>query len=366
MITFFTIWYSNRLVRQLEEEEAERIQIWAEATRLLVSPEYEGDVDFLLNVVQQNNTIPVILTDESGKVSAYRNLNPDKNWDENLFSIEIAKMKDQNPPIVVEYLEGKRLYIYYENSIILNRLQFFPLIQLLAVAVFLILSYVSFSYSRRSEQDRVWVGMSKETAHQLGTPISSLMAWVELLESDSTSLNEEMIRELKNDLSRLEMITERFSKIGSKPALKSENLSECLQDSVQYLSKRCSSRIKMFIRDESSPVIVPLNRPLFAWVLENLTKNAIDAMKGEGEIHFELQDFQDRIFLDISDTGSGIPSGKWETIFQPGFTTKDRGWGLGLALVKRIVVDYHKGKIFVKESQENKGTTFRIVLYKSQ
>lgn len=362
LIAFFTLWYTNELVRKLAREEQQKVKTWANATRLLASPDYDGDVDFLLTVVQQNNTIPVILADEAGYVTAYRNLDSSKKWNELLFHKEIQKMKEENEPMVIEFLEGQKLIIYYENSIILQKLLYFPFIQLAVIAVFLLLSYAAFNYSRRSEQNRVWVGMSKETAHQLGTPISSLMAWIDLMEEAPESLNEEVIRELRQDLGRLNMITERFSKIGSKPVLEPHMLRSSVEETVDYLRKRTSTKVKFEINKGAEGVSVALNRPLFAWVIENLSKNAIDAMKGEGLITYQMFTSGERAILDITDSGLGIPKNKWKTVFKPGYTTKDRGWGLGLALVKRIIVNYHGGKIYIKDSQAGKGTTFRIIL----
>lgn len=362
LIAFFTLWYTNELVRKLAREEQQKVKTWANATRLLASPDYDGDVDFLLTVVQQNNTIPVILADEAGYVTAYRNLDSSKKWNELLFQKEIQKMKEENEPMVIEFLEGQKLIIYYENSIILQKLLYFPFIQLAVIAVFLLLSYAAFNYSRRSEQNRVWVGMSKETAHQLGTPISSLMAWIDLMEEAPESLNEEVIKELRQDLGRLNMITERFSKIGSKPVLEPHMLRSSVEETVDYLRKRTSTKVKFEINKGAEGVSVALNRPLFAWVIENLSKNAIDAMKGEGLITYQMFTSGERAILDITDSGLGIPKNKWKTVFKPGYTTKDRGWGLGLALVKRIIVNYHGGKIYIKDSQAGKGTTFRIIL----
>lgn len=362
LIAFFTLWYTNELVRKLAREEQQKVKTWANATRLLASPDYDGDVDFLLTVVQQNNTIPVILADEAGYVTAYRNLDSSKKWNELLFHKEIQKMKEENEPMVIEFLEGQKLIIYYENSIILQKLLYFPFIQLAVIAVFLLLSYAAFNYSRRSEQNRVWVGMSKETAHQLGTPISSLMAWIDLMEEAPESLNEEVIKELRQDLGRLNMITERFSKIGSKPVLEPHMLRSSVEETVDYLRKRTSTKVKFEINKGAEGVSVALNRPLFAWVIENLSKNAIDAMKGEGLITYQMFTSGERAILDITDSGLGIPKNKWKTVFKPGYTTKDRGWGLGLALVKRIIVNYHGGKIYIKDSQAGKGTTFRIIL----
>jgi two-component system, sporulation sensor kinase D len=270
-------------------------------------------------------------------------------------------MKAENPPITVEFLDGERISIYYEHSILLSKLQLYPLVQLSVIGLFLLLSYVAFSYSRKSEQNQVWVGMSKETAHQLGTPISSLMAWMEILKTEN-QVDDSTMEEIGKDIERLELITDRFSKIGSEPILQEEVLADITRNTVDYLKTRTSDRVEFQLVDHTNGAKAKLNEPLFAWVIENITKNAIDAMSGSGKLLFEISETDNKQILEITDNGKGIPSSNFKTIFKPGFTTKKRGWGLGLSLVKRIVENYHKGEIFVKESIPNVKTTFRIVL----
>ena len=275
---------------------------------------------------------------------------------------KIAEMKKQNEPFEIEFMGGKQL-IYYENSTLLNQLRIYPYFQLAVIALFLAMSYFAFSYSRTSEQNKVWAGMSKETAHQLGTPISSLMAWLDYLKESDAEVPQKVITEMEHDMDRLGLITERFSKIGSEPSLTICSLYEVIEESVRYINSRTSDKVSIFIRDEEKFKVaqVQINKPLFAWVVENLCKNAVDAMEGEGEIVFSFQGIRDtKVLIDISDTGKGVPSNKFKTIFKPGYTTKKRGWGLGLSLVKRIVENYHKGKIYVKSSVLDKGTVFRI------
>ncbi|MFY0643223.1 MAG: HAMP domain-containing histidine kinase [Bacteroidia bacterium] len=364
LIGFFSLWYTNTLVKRLEAQERQKIETWAKATRMLVSPDLQDDPEFLFSLVQQNNTIPVIMTDDDGVITGHRNLDSNLISNEDYFEKKIAHMKEVNEPMTLEWLEGRNLTIYYENSLLLNQLRIYPYFQLAVIALFLAMSYFAFSYSRRSEQNKVWAGMSKETAHQLGTPISSLMAWVDYLEQSEGQLSENVISEIKKDMNRLELITERFSKIGSEPVLEKHNLVQVLQSSVQYIDSRTSDRVKISI-DESSfnkDLEVMVNEPLFAWVIENLCKNAVDAMEGEGKITFRNVVHASKVIIEVIDTGKGLSSTQYKTIFKPGYTTKKRGWGLGLSLVKRIIENYHNGKIYVKHSEIGKGTTFRLEL----
>jgi two-component sensor histidine kinase len=360
-IGFISLWYTNRLVNKLAEEEREKARIWADATERLASTECTEDIDFLLSVVQANTTIPVILTDGNDVVINHRNIDSSDlargNFDE-----LIADMASENEPIVVNYVDDEKIKIYYLHSTILTQLTIYPYFQLGVIGLFLVVSYFAFSYSRRSEQNQVWVGMSKETAHQLGTPISSLLAWVGLIKEAPDTDMSTVLPEMEKDLQRLELITERFSKIGSKPERKLVEIEEVLDSTVTYLKSRSSSRVSFEVKVRKPGIKAEINEPLFAWVIENLTKNAIDAMSGEGAITYVLFDTENAVVLDVQDTGKGVPSGDFKNIFKPGFTTKKRGWGLGLSLVKRIVENYHNGQIFVKESGIGKGTTFRIVL----
>ncbi|MGK0369161.1 MAG: signal transduction histidine kinase [Bacteroidia bacterium] len=362
LIGFFSLWYTNTLVNKLESQEREKIATWANATQLITSPEAEGNLNFLYEIIQANTTIPVILTDSNGVVNQFRNIEAFKMENEAWVADKIAEMKKQNEPFEIEFMGGKQL-IYYENSTLLNQLRIYPYFQLAVIALFLAMSYFAFSYSRTSEQNKVWAGMSKETAHQLGTPISSLMAWLDYLKESDADVPQNIITEMEHDMDRLGLITERFSKIGSEPSLTVYSLYEVIEESVRYINSRTSDKVSIFIHDQEKfkEAQVQINKPLFAWVVENLCKNAVDAMEGEGEIIFSFQGIRDtKVLIDISDTGKGVPSNKFKTIFKPGYTTKKRGWGLGLSLVKRIVENYHKGKIYVKSSELDKGTVFRI------
>ena len=368
LIGFFSLWYTNGLVNKLELRERAKIATWADATRLIASPKFDGDVNFLFKIIEANTTIPVILTDENGIVKGSRNLDSTGYNGNNFMRDKIKTMELENEPIEIEYIAGQNIKIFYENSELLNQLRIYPYFQLGIIALFLMISYFAFSYSRRSEQNKVWAGMSKETAHQLGTPISSLIGWVDYLKEGEYSVPPKILDEINHDLERLNLITERFSKIGSKPSLSIYSLHEVLSESTLYINSRTSDKVLIEIKDwdKLSGINVSVNKPLFAWVIENLCKNAVDAMNGEGKIWFEIfEDDSNYIFIDIHDTGKGIPVNKQKTIFKPGYTTKKRGWGLGLSLVKRIIENYHQGKIYVKSSEIGKGSHFRIELLKT-
>jgi len=272
-------------------------------------------------------------------------------------------MADDNDPLVIELADQGRRYIYYQDSELLTRLMFFPYFQLGVIGVFLFIAYILFSSARNSEQKQVWVGLAKETAHQLGTPLSSMIAWIELLKMEGNRT--EPVEELSKDVDRLQKITDRFSKIGSDPILRNENMVEVVYDAVEYIKSRSSRKMKYkVLQPHGTEIIAPINLHLFEWVIENILKNAIDAVGGEGKIEIDVMEEENLVIIDISDNGKGIPKSKFKTIFNPGYTSKKRGWGLGLSLAKRIVKDYHRGKIFVKQSAVNKGTTFRILLRK--
>jgi signal transduction histidine kinase len=293
----------------------------------------------------------------------FGNLDAEKIKDTSFVRATIESMALQNPPIEIDLGNNQKNYIFYYNSFLLTQLKYYPFIQFAIVGLFLLIAYILFSTSRKAEQNQVWVGMAKETAHQLGTPLSSLIAWMELLQNKN--IDPMLLDEMKKDVKRLETITERFSKIGSVPSLENVQLSAVLDNVINYLQARVSNKVKITLDTGNAKEInVPLNVSLFEWVIENLCKNAVDAMDGEGFIHIQLTDLTQYVYIDVSDTGKGIPKSKFKTVFQPGYTTKQRGWGLGLSLVKRIIEDYHKGKIFVKRSEAGKGTTFRIVLNK--
>lgn len=365
LIGFFSLWYTNNLVEKLELQEREKISTWAEATKEIAALAEDANVNFHYKIIEANTTIPVILTDSNGRVEGTRNLDSNGYRGGSFLKEKIEEMKAQNEPIVLQILEGGKHIIYYENSTLLNQLRVYPYFQLGVIALFLAISYFAFSYSRTSEQNKVWAGMSKETAHQLGTPISSLMGWIDYLKESDSSASSTAISEMENDMRRLELITERFSKIGSEPALEPANLRYVLDESVDYINSRTSDKVTIEVLDpkQFAQIDVLVNRPLIAWVVENLCKNAVDAMNGKGRIYFQMVDSNEKkVQFDVVDSGKGVPSNKFKTIFKPGYTTKKRGWGLGLSLVKRIVENYHEGKIFVQSSEVGVGTRFRVEL----
>lgn len=331
--------------------------------------ELEKQMDNLINsfiseTVINSASVPVILTGaDQIEVIDFGNIDSTIVSDPDLLSSKLNSMRAANNPIEVDLGSGNINYIFYEDSLILKQLKFYPLIQFIIIGLFLLIAYLLFSTFRKAEQNQVWVGLAKETAHQLGTPLSSLMAWTELLKSKN--IEPSMVDELNKDVDRLETITNRFSKIGSQPELEKINVFKTLNESIKYLKPRVSSKVKFELNDhEGFEAFALLNKPLFGWVIENLCKNAIDAMNGEGTINLNVVDEIQMVYIDITDDGKGLPSKLHKRIFQPGFTTKKRGWGLGLSLSKRIIENYHEGKIFVKRSEVGKGTTFRIVLNK--
>lgn len=446
--------YTNVLFNNLRNEERKKMDTWARATER-ISVAGNEELTFLIDIVSKNTTIPVILTDKSGKVVTQNNLSESRDGDgieptDAEIKAELERMKEQFKPIEIDVHDGdkqylyyrdshiitdlqavldniinsfidetvinaasvpviltdssqtkvlshgnidstivadsllmqqkiaemesanrpitvslgdKRHYIFYEDSRILTQLRFYPIVQFVIIGLFLLIAYLLFSTFRKAEQNQVWVGMAKETAHQLGTPLSSLMAWVDLFESKG--VDRETLDEVQKDIDRLATVTERFSKIGSKPDLNSENVEEVIQETVRYLRPRVSSKVKFEVLAPTEGITTAqINVPLFSWVIENLCKNAIDAMNGAGEIKVEISNEIQSVYVDVSDTGKGISRTNVNAVFKPGFTTKKRGWGLGLSLSKRIIENYHLGKIFVKKSEVNKGTTFRIVLRK--
>ncbi len=351
--------FTNRLASSLALEERKKIEIWAEATRQLTEDE-TADIDFLLSIIEGNTTIPVIIIDKNDVLLDSRNFTKESEDATEIHDKKIQKLKQKNPPIIVK-LNDDTQYIYYDDSLLLKQLYFFPYIQLGVIIIFLSIAFFAFSSTKKSEQNRVWVGLSKETAHQLGTPISSLLAWVDILKNRHEE--DKLIGEMAKDVNRLRIIAERFSKIGSAPDLQLVSLNETLANAVQYIENRSSQKVKIKCSfPEENSVFVKLNIPLFEWVIENLCKNAIDAMDGTGKIDISVLHKETEIFIDVKDTGKGMEKKYFKTIFNPGFTTKKRGWGLGLSLAKRIVEEYHGGKIFVKQSEIGIGTTFRVIL----
>lgn len=363
IIGTITVYYTSTLANQLKKEEVKKMELWAEAMRAIADPEGDlSNLSFYDKIISGNTTIPVILAHSNGRLEA-RNLDSALLCDSFKLQEKFESMKVNYDPIVIDLGDGIKQYLYYDDSILLQKLKYYPVFQLGVVAIFLLISYLAFSYARRSEQNKVWVGLAKETAHQLGTPMSSLVAWIDLMEDDVAQANDIAFAEMRKDMDRLKIITERFSKIGSDPALSDLPINVILQTAVGYMQDRAPKSISIELKNSKEPIFCEINVPLFEWVVENLVKNAIDAMKdGTGSIQIKLFAHKGKAVMEFRDSGSGIPPSKFKTIFKPGYTTKKRGWGLGLSLVKRIIEHYHKGIIYVKESVINKGTTFRIIL----
>jgi len=355
--------YTNKLVKKLSEQERIKIELWAKATSLIPETEVDGEsLLFLLSVIESNSTIPVILIDADTNILYSKNLDSTKALNKEYVEKRLYDMMQENAPIEIEYLPRKKQYLYFSKSIILSNLTYYPFVQLGVIVLFILVAYFAFSSSRKAEQNQVWVGLSKETAHQLGTPISSLLAWLELIkQSDDKGLP---VEELEKDIKRLYKITERFSKIGSQPSLAVNNLIPIVENTINYLRSRSSKQIRFDIKVQNEIIDIPVNPPLFEWVIENVCKNSMDAIEGKGEIVISISENGSTVTLDIADNGKGIPKPQFKNIFKPGYTTKERGWGLGLSLTKRIIEEYHKGKIFVAGSDMGKGTTIRIVLRK--
>ena len=381
--------YTSWLTKKMAEEERKKVELWAEAIKhvnnITINPttqegdeinsegnhsapspemvELESNYLNMLNLVaSQNTTIPIIIVGEDGQIILDANIKYSEERRDIVLKKELKKMQKDVEPIRIDLTQGNYQLVYYHQSSILLNLRYFPVIQLLVIIIFIVVAYLALNATQQAEQNQVWVGMSKETAHQLGTPISSLMAWIELLKLQN--VDENIIKEFEKDTARLERITERFSKIGSKPELLRLNLPDVINSTVNYLKTRSSSKVIFKTSFEKEHLEIPLNAALFSWVIENICKNAIDAMGNAGTISIFVKEKDEQVIIDISDTGNGVAKSQFKTIFQPGYSTKKRGWGLGLSLAKRIVEIYHSGKIFIKSSEIGKGTTFRIVLNK--
>ena len=373
IISVSSIYYTNVLVKQLKERETRQVRLYARALEYTLN-DTETNILFITEeIIYKNNSIPTILVNEEGEFVYSGNLDIDPSWTpkkkNEMLQRELEEMKATYPPIEIVLKDPTtgevfgRQFVYYKNSFLLTQLIAYPYIQLSVIAIFGFISYLAFNYSKAAEQNRVWVGLAKETAHQLGTPLSSLMAWIEVLRDDPEIKNKGIVDELDKDIRKLTMVTERFSSIGSTPTLKDENIYSLISNVVSYLEPRVSSKIKIELYTLSESIMAKAHAPLLEWVIENLCKNAVDAIGTSGTIAIKiLRGNEGKVFIDISDTGKGIPKSNISSVFKPGFTTKKRGWGLGLALAKRIVELYHQGRIFVKSSDENLGTTFRIEL----
>ncbi|MBL7786114.1 MAG: HAMP domain-containing histidine kinase [Chitinophagales bacterium] len=390
LITSASLLYTNILARQLAKEERRKMQVWANALKQMsktLTSDVMGDDSFWLDIIKDNETIPVIVTDEKGDITSVRNV--DKNKQDNnprawiqsnkdkLIGI-LEDMKGQHEPIVIDItvLDTTQLttetiptvvakqFIYYGDSSLLVQIKAYPYIQLVITAIFLLVAYLLFSTARRAEQNKVWLGMAKETAHQLGTPLSSLMGWVEMLKTvqDPDGMNDMIAQEVGKDVERLQLIADRFSKIGSIPKLQNSDVVDEVRQTLYYVKRRASSRVSFHFDETTPPITIALSPVLFDWVIENLLKNALDAMDGKGEIRVAIAEDANDVVIDVTDTGKGIPKSRFITVFEPGYSTKKRGWGLGLSLSKRIIETYHKGKIFVAHSSPNEGATFRVIL----
>lgn len=359
IVALLSLWLSNRLVKDLADEERRKMEVWAMATESMAMDE-EMDMSLVLRILESNTTIPVILYDKSSGKLTPRNIRMPGEGAVSYLQGKKEEFGRKHDPIALYEMDQ---LLYYDDSHTLKMLQLYPYLQLLVIALFIGLAFFALNRSQRAERDRVWVGLSKETAHQLGTPISSLMAWMEYMKLKE--VDQRLLTEIDKDISRLQMIAERFSKIGSASALAPVDLREAVNCSLAYMEKRVSREVVFRTRFPEQRVEVDLNEPLFGWVIENLVKNGVDAMQGKGIITFHISEKSKRVLLDISDAGKGIPKSKFKTVFSPGYTTKERGWGLGLTLVKRIVEENHGGEIFVKRSEPGKGATFRIVLKKN-
>jgi two-component system, sporulation sensor kinase D len=371
-----SLFYTSYLVKNIAISERTRAQVWALSMKQVVNT-YDNEFLSYVFSVRDSLTVPAIITDAKGDIKFKRGLDSTKTYinldaaelkqknlkyDPVYFKDELAYMKKQHEPIKITVLNEPWL-VFYKDSDLLTQLKIFPYIQLSVIAIFLMVAYTAFSSSRKSEQNQVWVGLAKETAHQLGTPISSLMAWIELIKEKFNAEDDPLMAEMENDVKRLEIVADRFSKIGSKPQLENHSVYEVVKDFVDYFKFRVSKKIA-FELTGNRRLVSGLNIPLFDWVLENLLKNAVNAIDGTGSIKVEISGSRAKkqVYIDVTDTGKGIPRSKFDTVFQPGYTTRKRGWGLGLSLTKRIIQNYHNGQIFVRDSELGKGTTFRIVL----
>ena len=359
VIVVLSVSFTTRLANKFAEEEYRKIELWAEATRQLIMADENDNIDLILSVMEGNTTIPVYMVDSAHQLLLSRNVREPKHNKEEFYRQRINYLRQSQEPIVVQVNEEVTQYIYYEDSTLLRRLYWFPYVQLAVIIAFIAIAVIALIMAQRSEQNSLWVGLSKETAHQLGTPISSLNAWNELLKA--TYPNDALLPQMDEDIRRLQMIAERFSKIGSQPTLDQQAILPIIQSAMEYMRVRTSNKITYTLQADTDCQVL-VCKPLFEWVIENLCKNAIDSMEGKGDITLSLTRQENKVHLDITDTGKGIDRRHFKTIFKPGYTSKKRGWGLGLSLAKRIIEDYHRGKLFVKQSQIGVGSTFRITL----
>ena len=367
VIAAASLYVSHALTSDLKKEELNKMQVWAEAMRSLNSADENTDLNLVLAVLSGNDIIPVVVLDSKGAINNHRNIEIPEGKDSLTVLLSMVSSMRANDHIIRIDMDGDDYFeVCYDDSLLLQRLSYYPYVQLLVVLLFFLICLVAIVSSKRAEQNKVWVGLSKETAHQLGTPISSLMAWSEVLREKYP--DDELLHEMGKDINRLQTVAERFSKIGSQPVLEQHEVLPVVQSAMDYMRARTSSKVeyRLEVRGERLETMAMLCAPLFEWVIENICKNAIDSMEGKGSITISVQNADNRLYIDITDTGKGIDRRNFKRIFNPGYTSKKRGWGLGLSLGKRIIEDYHRGKLFVKQSQLGIGTTFRIVLEQSK
>ena len=359
-----TLLYTESFLKELRAEEVRKAKLFVEAYDMAQNSTDDVNLSLVLKIIQGNTTIPVIVLNEKGEIYAHRNLDPTRVDKPQYLKKQLKEMGEENEPIEILFDGDRKNTLYYKESTLLTQLRIYPMVLLGVIALFILIAYWAFSTSRKSEQNRVWNGMAKETAHQIGTPLSSLMGWIEILRSQNA--NPEALVEMEKDVHRLETITDRFSKVGSMPQMKKEPINEVALNAVNYLQSRISKKIALQFNSEvSQNEKVDLNVQLFGWVIENLLRNAADAIEGGGTINVNLTQNNKWYQLEVKDSGKGIPKAQQKTIFRPGFTTKSRGWGLGLSLAKRIIEEYHNGKIFVSQSEVKKGTSIKILLPKT-
>ena len=359
-----TIFYSNFLAKKIAAEERQKVNVWVQALKTRAETTERSSLDLTNIITSENKDIPIIETDEKDRPSG-EVLNLDSSLvkkDTNYVRKKLAEFKKQHDPITIEISNNPVILnkYYYGDSDLLKQIRYYPIVQLFIVALFIIITLYAISTRNRSTQNQVWAGMAKETAHQLGTPISSLEGWVEMLKE--SQLSNSISLEMEKDVNRLKLISDRFGKIGSAPKLEEYNITEQVQKMVNYIKRRSTDKVSFSVEAPAVPVITSISAPLFDWVIENLLKNALDAMEGKGNINIKIKEQPGHIIIDMADNGRGISKQNIARVFKPGFTTKKRGWGLGLSLSKRIIEQYHKGQLYVKSSEPNKGTTFRIVL----
>lgn len=355
------LYISNKMASDLAKEERQKIEIWSDALKLTADDKNNTDLDLILKILSGNKSIPVILCDENDNVLMSTNLDVPEEDSIRFFNQTISIFKRNNKPIEINDEDFNQI-VYYGDSTTLKRLQYYPYIQIGVLTIFICISTLALLSTKNAEQNKVWVGLSKETAHQLGTPISSIMAWMEYLKTKDIDIR--IIEDMEKDVSRLNVVTDRFSKIGSKPSPEIKEVRSEIELSLNYLRKRISKKVEFIFDFPDKAIYTKISSSLFSWVIENLVKNAVDAMSGKGILTIKISEKDETVFIDLKDSGKGIQKSNFKEIFKPGFTTKERGWGLGLSLVKRIIEEYHKGKIYVKESEVNVGSTFRIELKK--